>query len=171
MTAQDANRLVAVAVAAYPSMQDRDLAMTARVWERALADLPLAVVERAVLKLIMTRKFFPAVAEIREAAESLLDNGHPTPEEAWGEVMKQLNPYRAPQYSDPLIHRAVRAVGYLSICMSERLGVERAHFLQIYQAYLNRAVDTATNESIEKIAGPAKQLLLQVVSRMGGNQP
>ena len=44
MTTQEANRLVAVAVAAYPSMQDRDLAMTARVWERALADFPLAVV-------------------------------------------------------------------------------------------------------------------------------
>ena len=54
--------------------------------------------------------------------------------------------------------------------MSERLGVERAHFLQIYQAYLNRAADTATNESIEKIAGPAKQLLLQVVSSMGGKK-
>ena len=170
MTTQEANRLVAVAVAAYPSMQDRDLAMTARVWERALADLPLAVVERAVLKLIMTRMFFPAVAEIREAAESLLNKGHPTPEEAWGEVMPQLNPYRAPHYSDPLIHRAVQAVGYLSICMSEHLGVERAHFLQIYQAFLRRADDTATNESIEKIAGPAKELLLQVAGRLGGSK-
>ena len=170
MTSLDAKRLVAVAVAAYPAMQSRDLAMTALVWERALADLPLPAVERALLKLVMTNRFFPAVAEIREAVETMTGAGHPTPEEAWGEVMDQLNQYRPPTYSDPLIHKAVKAIGYINLCLSEQIGVERAHFLQIYKAYLHRAEDSGVNESLDKITGAGKALLLRVLGSMEGKR-
>lgn len=167
MTLPEARRLVAVAVAAYPSMQEKELSMTASLWQGALADLPLPKVEKALLKIVMTHKFFPTISEIREATLLLSREDHPTPEEAWAEVMEQLDPYRAPAYSDPLVHRAVRAIGYVNLCMSEHIGVERSHFLQIYASFLRRAQDATVNESVEKIAGKCNELVLQVLGNRG----
>lgn len=167
MTPIEAKRLLAVAVAAYPAMQEKELSLTASIWQRALADLPLPCVEKALLKIVMTHKFFPAVSEVREAAAELSMNVHPTAEEAWAEVMAQLDPYQAPSYSDPLVHRAVKAVGYINLCMSEHIGVERAHFLQIYASFLRREQDQAVNDSVEKIAGKSNALLLQVLGNIG----
>ena len=167
MTINEARRLVAVALAAYPSMQEKDLSLTAAVWQKALGDLPLDNLEKAVIKIIVSKKFFPSISEIRSEAVSFAAPLHPLPEEAWAEVMAQLDPYRTPHYSDPLIHRAVKAVGYLNLCMSERIGVERAHFLQIYGAFLQTDTNRRQNEAVMEITGAHAPELLRLLAGIG----
>ena len=167
MTINEARRLVAVTLAAYPSMQDKDLSLTAAVWQKALGDLPMENLEKAVLKIITTRRFFPSVSEIRSEAASFAAKGHPLPEEAWGEVMAQLDPYRTPRYSDPLIHRAVKAVGYMNLCLSDHIGVERAHFLQIYGVYLQTDNDRRQNETVLEIAAANSPELVKLLAGIG----
>ena len=41
MTINEARRLVAVTLAAYPSMQEKDLSLTAAVWQKMLGDLTM----------------------------------------------------------------------------------------------------------------------------------
>ena len=167
MTINEARRLVAVALAAYPSMQEKDLSLTAAVWQKALDDLPLDNLEKAVIKIIVSKKFFPSISEIRSEAVSFAAPLHPLPEEAWAEVMAQLDPYRTPRYSDPLIHRAVKAVGYLNLCMSERIGVERAHFLQIYGAFLQTDTNRRQNEAVMEITGAHAPELMRLLAGIG----
>ena len=167
MTINEARRLVAVALAAYPSMQEKDLSLTAAVWQKALGDLPLDNLEKAVIKIIVSKKFFPSISEIRSEAVSFAAPLHPLPEEAWAEVMAQLDPYRTPRYSDPLIHRAVKAVGYLNLCMSERIGVERAHFLQIYGAFLQTDTNRRQNEAVMEITGAHAPELMRLLAGIG----
>ena len=167
MTINEARRLVAVALAAYPSMQEKDLSLTAAVWQKALGDLPLDNLEKAVIKIIVSKKFFPSISEIRSEAVSFAAPLHPLPEEAWAEVMAQLDPYRTPRYSDPLIHRAVKAVGYLNLCMSERIGVERAHFLQIYGAFLQTDTNRRQNEAVIEITGAHAPELMRLLAGIG----
>ena len=167
MTINEARRLVAVALAAYTSMQEKDLSLTAAVWQKALGDLPLDNLEKAVFKIIVSKKFFPSISEIRSEAVSFAAPLHPLPEEAWAEVMAQLDPYRTPRYSDPLIHRAVKAVGYLNLCMSERIGVERAHFLQIYGAFLQTDTNRRQNEAVMEITGAHAPELMRLLAGIG----
>lgn len=167
MTINEARRLVAVTLAAYPSMQEKDLSLTAAVWQKMLGDLTMENLEKAVLKIIATKKFFPSISEIRSEAVSFAAPLHPLPEEAWAEVMAQLDPYRTPRYSDPLIHRAVKAVGYLNLCMSERIGVERAHFLQIYGAFLQTDTNRRQNEAVMEITGAHAPELMRLLAGIG----
>ena len=167
MTINEARRLVAVTLAAYPSMQEKDLSLTAAVWQKALGDLPLDNLEKAVIKIIVSKKFFPSISEIRSEAVSFAAPLHPLPEEAWAEVMAQLDPYRTPHYSDPLIQRAVKAVGYLNLCMSERIGVERAHFLQIYGAFLQTDINRRQNEAVMEITGAHAPELMRLLAGIG----
>lgn len=167
MTINEARRLVAVALAAYPSMQEKDLSLTAAVWQKALGDLPLDNLEKAIIKIIVSKKFFPSISEIRSEAVSFAAPAHPQPEEAWAEVMAQLDPYRTPHYSDSLIHRAVKAVGYLNLCMSERIGVERAHFLQIYGAFLQTDTNRRQNEAVMEITAANAPELLRLLAGIG----
>ena len=167
MTINEARRLVAVTLAAYPSMQEKDLSLTAAVWQKMLGDLTMENLEKAVLKIIATKKFFPSISEIRSEAVSFAAPLHPLPEEAWAEVMAQLDPYRTPQYSDPLIHRAVKAIGYLNLCMSERIGVERAHFLQIYGAFLQTDTNRRQNEAVMEITGAHAPELMRLLAGIG----
>ena len=167
MTINEARRFVAVALAAYPSMQEKDLSLTAAVWQKALGDLPLDNLEKAIIKIIVSKKFFPSISEIRSEAVSFAAPVHPQPEEAWAEVMAQLDPYRTPHYSDPLIQRAVKAVGYLNLCMSERIGVERAHFLQIYGAFLQTDTNRQQNEAVMEITAANAPELLRLLAGIG----
>jgi hypothetical protein len=167
MTINEARRLVAVALAAYPSMQEKDMSLTAAVWQKALGDLPLDNLEKAIIKIIVSKKFFPSISEIRSEAVSFAAPVHPQPEEAWAEVMAQLDPYRTPHYSDPLIQRAVKAVGYLNLCMSERIGVERAHFLQIYGAFLQTDTNRRQNEAVMEITAANAPELLRLLAGIG----
>ena len=59
-----------------------------------LSDIPPQILEVAVKKLIMTNKFLPSIAEIRETAYdikgTISGTAAPDESEAWGEVVKAI---------------------------------------------------------------------------------
>jgi hypothetical protein len=91
------------------------------------------------------RAFAPAPGEIRGEALSLLaaSEGLPTAGDAWREVMRAVNDVgcqnNTPTFSHPLVKRAVQAIGFRNIGMSENVSVERAHFLKIYAEMLEES--------------------------------
>src|SRR5690554_198287 len=68
MTRSEVAKLLSLATANFPAMQERDMRPTLVLWEKMLSDLPPEVAEAALLKVLVSAKFFPTVAEIREAA-------------------------------------------------------------------------------------------------------
>lgn len=114
------------------------------MWFALLGDLPYEVCGVAIKKYMLTNKFPPTVAELRELATEVV-NGEPL---TWGEsweralnAVKRFGSYNkqeALSSLDPLTRKCVESIGYMEMCMSENIMVERAHFQKIFEIYAKR---------------------------------
>lgn len=125
-----------------------------RLYVEMLSDIPPQILEAAVKKLIMTNKFLPSIAEIRETAYGIKGtiNGTAVPDEseAWGEVVKAIRSvgyYRKPKFSHEAITTAVNNIGWQDICMTtiEGMNTLRAQFRRAYQLAAQRQKDNRDN--------------------------
>jgi hypothetical protein len=117
------------------------------MWYIAFKDQEFKTVLLASEKYILTNKFPPTIADIREEVVKIL---HPTPdngEQKWFEVLEAVKKYGS--YNEPealasldeMTRQAVKAIGYRTICLSEKIGVERAHFFKIYNSMAKKEHD------------------------------
>jgi predicted nucleotidyltransferase len=114
------------------------------MWFALLGDLPYKLCNVAIQKYMLTNKFPPTVAEIRELTANI-SNGDPL---TWGESWERaLNAVRrfgsynkqaALDSLDPLTRKCVDNIGYMQLCMSENIMVERAHYQKIFDIYAKR---------------------------------
>lgn len=158
MNASEAVKLVGMLKAAYPRAEIN--AETTRIYCEMLADLDASEATNAVKHLLATSKFFPSIAEIR-AMLATRQEQLPASEAAWGEVRKAISSqgrYRTPQFSHPAISHTVDVIGWETICSSEAIGVERAHFLRCYEDYCARHVQAAQLGRLLPTPEPRKAL-------------
>ncbi|TEB15158.1 Loader and inhibitor of phage G40P [Pelotomaculum sp. FP] len=162
-----AKKLVAIALANFPHLQDKDMGPTVVLWMKILSDIPYDVVQAALAKVLATAKFWPTVAEIREAAAAISSPFILSPAEAWGQVIKAVQEYGYYRSGEGLatldktVQKAVQAFGgFREICMSENIDVVRAQFMRMYGQFANREKETAVlPESVKNfIGGVAKSL-------------
>lgn len=154
MDLRDALKLVAVAASAFPGMQQKDLRATAELWAELLGDLDYRLAEAALARVLLTAKYFPTIAEIREAAMEIKqpEGGLPSPESAWEEVLQQVRKVGwigEPKWSHPAVGRAALALhgSWQQLCASlteDSLAADRAHFMRIYASLTQRERDAAT---------------------------
>lgn len=99
---------------------------TLELYKRHLADLPLAVFDQVVTRLIRTEEHFPTVAKIRrDAAELAL--GLPSEAEALTQIESR-------EITSPLVRDCLRRVGGVSAWRaSEEPTVIRGQFLRLYR--------------------------------------
>ena len=150
--------LVVLASSSYPSMQNKDPQPIVSAWSLMLADIPLEILQAAVVKVCRDSEYFPSVAQIVAAAAELDPSNEklPTAAEAWEEVERLIihfGPYRAPVYSCDTVKRAVRAIGWRQLCCGENPAVDRAHFLKLYESMRNRHKEAREIEQVMKIVG------------------
>ncbi len=148
-TKTEIDQVLAILIAAYPYMQKdsgANMGATLAVYHRTLADIDAPALLAAALDHISRSRFFPAVSELRDAAYRVVTINQPTAEEAWGEVKSaflSVGSYRVPEFSHPLISRAIKIIGWKILCMSENQIADRAHFLRIYGSVEQRGKDMA----------------------------
>jgi hypothetical protein len=106
-----------------------------------LGDLSFDDAMVAARRWVRTQRWLPATADLREA---ILVGSLPNPGEAWGEVIRVVHrlgwttPPTEADFSDPLILRAVQALGtWQDFCAGEE-SINRAHFLKIFPALAER---------------------------------
>ena len=150
--------LVVLASSSYPSMQNKDPQPIVTAWSMMLADIPMEILQAAVVKVCWDSEYFPSVAQIVAAAAELDPSNEklPTAAEAWEEVERLIihfGPYRAPVYSCDTVKRAVRAIGWRQLCCGENPAVDRAHFLKLYESMRNRHKEAREIEQVMKIVG------------------
>lgn len=151
MNKQDILKAVAPLQLAYnASLDDNRL----RLYVEMLSDIPPSILETAVKKLIMTNKFLPSIAEIREVAYGIkgIISGTAAPDEseAWGEVIKAIQSvgyYGKPKFSHEAITTAVNNIGWQDICMTTNDGMNtlRSQFRRAYQLAAERQKDNRDN--------------------------
>lgn len=155
MTEVEAQKLVTVIATVFSSqlsrMSDTQQADTQRIYRQFMADLDYAACNAAVANLIATAKFLPTIAEIRAATFDLAHGQRRAGGDAWGDVrhaIGQYGSYRMPgrdfQFDDPVTARAVSALGWRDLCLSESQVADRARFIELY----------------DKLAGDARQSAL-----------
>lgn len=74
MKSEEVKSLLVMTLANYPNMQEKDLAPTLKLWREILGFQPYELVKNALKKVLETAKFFPSVAEIQVAIQSIKDD-------------------------------------------------------------------------------------------------
>lgn len=132
---------VGLLVAAFPYAQIPKA--TVRVYEKALADVPIGILETVVAQCIADCKFFPTVAEIRERVSLLATPARLSGPEAWDVVVAALKSGRYyfsdPKFEDPAIQVCVDALDWGTLRASENPMADRAHFLKMYESVITQA--------------------------------
>lgn len=148
-----------------------------RLYVEMLSDIPPQILEAAVKKLIMTNKFLPSIAEIRETAYgikgTISGTAAPDESEAWGEVIKAIQSvgyYGKPKFSHEAITTAVNNIGWQDICMTTYDGMNtlRAQFRRAYQLAAQRQKDNRDNAvlGISPNSEKLKQLTGKLVKKL-----
>ena len=142
----DIIKVLAPYLAAFPqSRMDRSGLI---IYARALKELSVAEINAAMLHLIRTMKFFPSVAEIFEAADTIRgaakNSGLPDAGEAWREAIacvQKYSVYKEWQYSCDAVKQACKRFGVRDLCELEtdNVNTARAQFMRIYKEILETA--------------------------------
>lgn len=92
----------------------------------------------AIINIISTQtEIYPNTNMIALIRQKAKETPEITAGEAWGKVLKEVSrtgSYGIPQFENKLIQKAVDCVGWKSICQSECIGVERGHFLKVFES-------------------------------------
>ena len=89
-----------------------------------------------------TTEMYPNTNIIALIREIALSGAYLLSGEAWEEVIEQIRKtgYAGkPEFKDQLTAKAVEAIGWQTLCNSDKIAVDRAHFLRIYESYIGRA--------------------------------
>jgi hypothetical protein len=126
---------------------DQDLAMLLDTWKQLLADVPPEVLKAAAFQHIAANKWWPSVAELRELARQLTRPDRLSGIEAWGLVVAEIErtgSWGRPEFDDPNITKAVRTIGWSTICLGEHEASNRARFIECYEILTKREDWTAS---------------------------
>lgn len=144
------------------------------VYVKALSCLGDEELTASVMKCMRICKFFPSIAEIMEQAEHVAQvaNGtsHKSNDEAWTEVLKQMNEafiYRKPVFTTPEIESAALAMGWAGLCQTEieDMGTIRAQFLRMYESTCKRKKEAKIDG---QVLGAIGQLGINIKMKMLG---
>jgi hypothetical protein len=142
--AADIAKLVGVMAAAYPNTQVTDA--TIDVYVSMLQDIPFEILTASVQQCMSESDFMPSIAKLRERALKMTRPERVSALEAWGTVkaeMRRRGFYHSPEFSDPVIAKAVECIGWRVLCSSENEVADRAHFAKVYDSLVIREEEDA----------------------------
>lgn len=121
-----------------------------KIWYRLLQDIPYEVANIAIQRHMMTNKFPPTVADLREQVAQMMD-GDLTADWAagWAQVTRAIgaygmwNPDAAIENMDAITRECVKRLGWKELCMSENPTADRANFRMIYEQVQRKKVEAA----------------------------
>lgn len=175
---QRAAQILQPLMLAYPSAKITPQSIA--IYAIALSEITEAELTAGVLRCMRTCKFFPSIAEIMEAAQTVVEVAKGTreksPDEAWNEVQRQMEEafvYKKPVFSTTEIEKAALSMGWIGLCNTptDQIGTARAQFLKLYASVLGRSKDTRINDRVIEIMGGAraiKQLAGDVANKLIG---
>ena len=136
------NRVVTATVcamlkAAFPAWKTEP--ETIEMWHSMLKDLDGEIVLRATQDWILTEERFPTIAGIRNKSAEVAGLLPKSASEAWAEVHQVCVDYgtynQLPPWSNEIISKTVKAIGYYHICQTDNISTVRAQFLRMYEEF------------------------------------
>lgn len=122
-------------------------AATVLVYVERLSSIPENELEAVVNQCIDESEFLPTIAKIKEMHRQMHSPVSPDlAAQGWVSVqraMRDPNTYSptpegpTPRFKDPIVAKAVEALGWHNLRMSENVMADRAQFLKFYQMFAN----------------------------------
>jgi O-acetyl-ADP-ribose deacetylase (regulator of RNase III) len=161
VTREEAVRLCARAHGAHSRTPSREALET---WVAMLPAVDYPLAERALWNLLESPlQRPPTLADLlRECATLRRPELGGSGEETWAVVLRAVRDqgvYRRPVFDDPLVAKAVEAVGWQAICNSTEQDVIRAHYCRAYRAIHTREL----RESVSAVSASQRQLHARAV--------
>lgn len=109
------------------------------LWFKQLQDIPYQVAEAALNKWVAVNKWSPSIADIRAEAVEVKSGETPDWGEGWESVLAAIRHYgsyrveEAMASFEPITRKVVERIGFLNICQSENIAVDRANFRTLYE--------------------------------------
>lgn len=148
MNKKEIINLLAIATANFPTMQERDMKPTAILWEKSLSDIPYEIAEKAILKVLSTSRFFPTIAEIREASVQITQPRTLDAIEAWGLIVQAIRKYGLYRQGEALgslppdVAEMARRFTWRELCLNENPDTLRAQFRMAWETQSKRDKET-----------------------------
>lgn len=120
-----------------------------KMWYALLKDLDYNVLSVAVQQYMMTNKFAPTVAELRELATVMVKGKPKDWGDGWESVQRAIRDYgfyqeeKALASMDNTTRQTVKRLGWQQLCMSENAMTDRANFRMIYEQITQRQKEDA----------------------------
>ena len=133
----------ATLVVAMQAMYGKDFIGTEQaldVWYALLHDLDYQILSKVLQQYMLTNKFKPTVAELREIYTELVSPTISDWSEGWEQVSKAIGhcgmyqEKAAMESFDEITREVVKRLGFQNICLSENIVADRARFAEIYQS-------------------------------------
>ena len=115
-----------------------------QIWYELLKDLDYATANIAIQKHMVSSKYPPTIADIREQATEVSYGQAPLWSDGWEQVLRAMRLYgsyrlqEALDGMDDLTRKAVKRLGFKELCMSENIAVDRANFRMVFEQLANR---------------------------------
>jgi hypothetical protein len=144
MNRKEIINLLGIATANFPNLQQKDMTPTAVLWEKTLSDVPYDVAENAVIKVLATSRFFPTIADIREAVGQITQPRTLDAMEAWGLIGEAIRKYgytrqkEAMEFLPDDVGEMVKRFTWWELCMSETPDILRAQFRMAWETQSKR---------------------------------
>lgn len=156
-----------------PAWQNKDMRCIGEFWHKMLGDLDYRTAEAAVVKILRTKNTWPFPADIIIEAKNINPPADTPPlvDDAWMEVRKSLNSYRTEplEYSHPIILKAVRSCGFLSLCQRENA---RLDFLTTYKRLADEYLNQKENKTVQQLTNfkPLAMLTENLAAKFDANR-
>lgn len=114
------------------------------IWYELLKDIEYKVANVAVQKYMLTNRFPPTIADIRQLAADVKTGEKPLWSDGWEEVLRAISKYGSYRETEALqsmtetTRAAVKRLGFRNLCMSENIMAERANFRMIFEQIADR---------------------------------
>ncbi|WP_447579980.1 replicative helicase loader/inhibitor [Acinetobacter baumannii] len=144
MNRKEIINLLAIATANFPNMQERDMKPTAVLWEKSLSDIEYGTAEKALLKVLSTSRFFPTIAELREAIADITNPRSIDAMEAWGLIGQAIRKYGFYRQAEAVaslpsdVADMVKRFTWRELCLSENIDTIRAQFRMAWETQSKR---------------------------------
>lgn len=154
--------LLGIATANFPSMQTRDMQPTAALWEKALNDMDYPTAEKALIKVLSTSRFFPTIADIREAAAQITTPRVMDAMEAWGLIVQAIRKhgmYRQKEGLESLppdVREMANRFTWRELCLNENPDTMRAQFRMAWETQSKR--ENEMRQIPQEIRGMLEQM-------------
>lgn len=119
-----------------------------QIWYELLKDLDYATANIAIQKHMVSSKYPPTIADIREQATEVSYGKAPLWSDGWEQVLRAMRLYgsyrlqEALDSMDDITRKAVERLGFKELCMSENIAVDRANFRMAFEQLANREYET-----------------------------